>query len=180
MVSTGDLTYIKTNGNKFKFTDKSAIKQIIFGNEDDGKNGVYTPDQNGKIHIKLKDYSIATGSSLGMVSIPEYLDDNITENGIKISSSGKITVKFPIKNVKDGNGNIIPVNNNSILQIPNVNEINYGLAKIGGDAYCVKAENGMLYIKFSEGWTDVCKEKEDISFTTMKNIGRLSLGEYEE
>ena len=174
MASIGNLTYIKTNGNKFRFTDKTSIKKIIFGNSDSGIDGVYSPDQNGTIYIKLKDYSIATNSSLGMVSIPEYLSDNETENGIKLSTDGKITVKFPIKEIKDGSNKTIEVNN-SVLKIPNASEYDYGLIKIGENGYCIKADNGKLYVKFSEGWTDVKKEMEDINFEELIDLKLLSL-----
>lgn len=182
MANVGKITHVKTNiGNTFSFSDKSAIKKIIFGKQDKGTNGVYSPDSDGIVYIKLKDYSIATDESLGMVSVPRYLNDNQTENGIKLSQDGKITVNFPIKGIMDGSGNYLNINN-SILQIPNANNNNYGLVKTSSNPdYCVKVEeNGTLYIKFSEGWTDVCKETEYIDFNIMKDIGRLSLEEYIE
>ena len=56
MANVGKITHVKTNiGNTFSFSDKSAIKKIIFGKQDKGTNGVYSPDSDGIVYIKLKD-----------------------------------------------------------------------------------------------------------------------------
>ena len=65
------------------------------------------------------------------------------------------------------------------MVIRTAKENSLGLVQINtGSNYCVKADNGYLYVRFSEGYTDIGKETKNIDFKELISAGRLSEGVY--
>lgn len=177
------ITHIKTKGNEsFEFYDKGAIRGIKSSFEEESitdSNGYYIKDDNGFITIKKTTYYPATKDTLGLVSVPPYIDDDEEiDNDLKLED-GKLTFRDKIKQICLGgtsDGNI--TESNGIVIIPKMSQTKLGVAKVN-NKQSVKIDNdGNLYLKFSGGWTDIAIEETEIDFNSLINEGFFALGEY--
>lgn len=176
------VTHIKTKGDdSFEFYDKGAIRGIksSFTEESstDG-NGYYVKDDNGYITIKKITYSAATEDALGLISVPssstdkdgkEYTNDLILE-------SGKLSFKDKIKKICIGNNlNELPITYNDEVIIPKMATDSLGVAMVHSSQSIKVDDDGYLYIQFTDNWTDITNEKNEINFSQLIDEGLLSL-----
>lgn len=172
------ITCIKSaNGDQINFYDKGAIRGIKLNKT---KNEYLLPDEDGNLILDVQEYESATDKRMGLVAIPTTGPDVGIKNDL-ILEHGQLYVNFPIKQIADENGNMFKVtdNFNKTLNIRTAKENSLGLVQINtGSNYCVKSNEGYLYVEFSEGYTDIGKEKTNIDFEELINAGRLSEGVY--
>ena len=177
------ITHIKTKGNEsFEFYDKGAIRGITSSFDEDSitdSNGYYIKDDNGFITIKKTTYYPATKDTLGLVSVPPYIDDDEEiDNDLKLED-GKLTFRDKIKQICLGgtsDGNI--AESNGIVIIPKMSQTKLGVAKVNNKQSVRIDDDGNLYLKFSGGWTDIAIEETEIDFNNLINEGFFALGEY--
>ena len=170
------ITHIKTKGNEsFEFYDKGAIRGIKSSFDEESitdSNGYYIKDDNGFITIKKTTYYPATKDTLGLVSVPQYID-----NDLKLED-GKLTFRDKIKQICLGGASdgYITITDGTAT-IPKMSQTKLGVAKVN-NTQSVKIDNdGNLYLKFSGGWTDITKEETEIDFNNLINEGFLTLGD---
>lgn len=176
------ITHIKTKGNEsFEFYDKGAIRGIKSSfNEESStdSNGYYIKDDNGFITIKKTTYYPATKDTLGLVSVPPYIDDDEEiDNDLQLED-GKLTFRDKIKQICLGGASdgYITITDGTAT-IPKMSQTKLGVAKVN-NTQSVKIDNdGNLYLKFSGGWTDITKEETEIDFNNLINEGFLTLGD---
>ena len=177
------ITHIKTKGNEsFEFYDKGAIRGIKSSFDEESitdSNGYYIKDDNGFITIKKTTYYPATKDTLGLVSVPQYIDDDEEfDNDLKLED-GKLTFRDKIKQICLGgtsDGNI--TESNGIVIIPKMSQTKLGVAKVNNKQSVRIDDDGNLYLKFSGGWTDIAIEETEIDFNNLINEGFFALGEY--
>ena len=177
------ITHIKTKGNEsFEFYDKGAIRGIKSSFDEESitdSNGYYIKDDNGFITIKKTTYYPATKDTLGLVSVPPYIDDDEEiDNDLKLED-GKLTFRDKIKQICIGgtsDGNITEINGTVI--IPKMSQTKLGVAKVNNKQSIRIDDDGNLYLKFSGGWTDIAIEETEIDFNNLINEGFFALGEY--
>ena len=177
------ITHIKTKGNEsFEFYDKGAIRGIKSSFDEESitdSNGYYIKDDNGFITIKKTTYYPATKDTLGLVSVPQYIDDDEKiDNDLKLED-GKLTFRDKIKQICLGgtsDGNI--AESNGIVIIPKMSQTKLGVAKVNNKQSVRIDDDGNLYLKFSGGWTDIAIEETEIDFNNLINEGFFALGEY--
>ena len=177
------ITHIKTKGNEsFEFYDKGAIRGIkssFYEESITDSNGYYIKDDNGFITIKKTTYYPATKDTLGLVSVPQYVDDDEEiDNDLRLEN-GKLTFRDKIKQICLGgasDGNITDINGTVI--IPKMSQTKLGVAKVNNKQSVKIDDDGNLYLKFSGGWTDIAIEETEIDFNNLINEGFLALGEY--
>lgn len=177
------ITHIKTKGNEsFEFYDKGAIRGIKSSFDEESitdSNGYYIKDDNGFITIKKTTYYPATKDTLGLVSVPQYIDDDEEiDNDLQLKD-GKLTFRDKIKQICLGgtsDGNI--TDNNGTVIIPKMSQTKLGVAKVNNKQSVKIDDDGNLYLKFSGGWTDIAIEETEIDFNNLINEGFLALGEY--
>ena len=177
------ITHIKTKGNEsFEFYDKGAIRGIKSSFDEESStdgNGYYIKDDNGFITIKKTTYYPATKDTLGLVSVPPYIDDDEEiDNDLKLED-GKLTFRDKIKQICLGgtsDGNITEINGTVI--IPKMSQAKFGVAKVNNKQSVRIDDDGNLYLKFSGGWTDIAIEETEIDFNNLINEGFFALGEY--
>jgi len=172
------ITCIKSaNGDQVNFYDKGAIRGIKLNKT---KNEYLLPDEDGNLILDVQEYESATDKRMGLVAIPTMGPEIDIKNDL-ILKNGQLYVNFPIKQITDGTGKPfeIPDSINKTLVIRTAKENSLGLVQINtGSNYCVKADNGYLYVRFSEGYTDIGKETKNIDFKELISAGRLSEGVY--
>ena len=177
------ITHIKTKGNEsFEFYDKGAIRGIKSSFDEESitdSNGYYIKDDNGFITIKKTTYYPATKDTLGLVSVPTYIDDDEEiDNDLQLKD-GKLTFRDKIKQICLGGASdgYITITNDGNAIIPKMSQTKLGVAKVN-NTQSVKIDNdGNLYLKFSGGWTDITKEETEIDFNNLINEGFLTLGD---
>lgn len=177
------VTHIKTKGDdSFEFYDKGAIRGIKSSFDEESitdSNGYYIKDDNGFITIKKTTYYPATKDTLGLVSVPPYIDDDEEiDNDLKLED-GKLTFRDKIKQICLGgtsDGNI--AESNGIVIIPKMSQTKLGVAKVNNKQSVRIDDDGNLYLKFSGGWTDIAIEETEIDFNNLINEGFFALGEY--
>ena len=177
------ITHIKTKGNEsFEFYDKGAIRGIKSSFDEESitdSNGYYIKDDNGFITIKKTTYYPATKDTLGLVSVPQYIDDDEEfDNDLKLED-GKLTFREKIKQICLGgtsDGNI--TESNGTVIIPKMSQTKLGVAKVNNKQSIRIDDDGNLYLKFSGGWTDIAIEETEIDFNNLINEGFFVLGEY--
>ena len=176
------ITHIKTKGNEsFEFYDKGAIRGIksSFDKESStDENGYYIKDDNGFITIKKTTYYAATNDTLGLVSVPQYFDDDEEINNDLKLEDGKLTFRDKIKQICLGGTSESITDINGTVIIPKMSQTKLGVAKVNNKQSVKIDDDGNLYLKFSGGWTDITKEETEIDFNNLINEGFLALGEY--
>lgn len=175
------ITHIKTKGNEsFEFYDKGAIRGIksSFDKESStDSNGYYIKDDNGFITIKKTTYYPATKDTLGLVSVPQYInDDEEIDNDLKLED-GKLTFRDKIKQICLGGASDVSITDGTAI-IPKMSQTKLGVAKVNNTQSVKIDDDGNLYLKFSGGWTDIAIEETEIDFNNLINEGFLDLGEY--
>ncbi len=178
------ITHIKTKGNEtFEFYDKGAIRGIKSSFDKESitdSNGYYIKDDNGFITIKKTTYYPATKDTLGLVSVPPYIDDDEEfDNDLQLKD-GKLTFRDKIKQIcLGGTGDgYITVSKDGTVIIPKMSQTKLGVAKVNNKQSVKIDDDGNLYLKFSGGWTDIAIEETEIDFNNLINEGFLKLGEY--
>lgn len=177
------ITHIKTKGNEsFEFYDKGAIRGIKSSFDEESitdSNGYYIKDDNGFITIKKTTYYPATKDTLGLVSVPQYIDDDEEiDNDLKLEE-GKLTFRDKIKTICLGGASdgYITITDGTAT-IPKMSQTKLGVAKVNNKQSVKIDDDGNLYLKFSGGWTDIAIEETEIDFNNLINEGFLALGEY--
>lgn len=139
--------------------------------------GIYVDDvlldkKDGYVYIETIKVSKATDRTLGTVYVPT----NITEtklNDLKLENNGGLIVDIPIHKIQTPDKLLTP-NAEKTISIPKAT-VSYGLVRQETDNdYCVKLDNGALYVKFSTGITDIVLETENINFENLVAIGELN------
>ena len=176
------ITHIKTKGNEtFEFYDKGAIRGIksSFDKESStDENGYYIKDDNGFITIKKTTYYAATNDTLGLVSVPQYFDDDEEINNDLKLEDGKLTFRDKIKQIcLGGTSDGYITENNGTVIIPKMSQTKLGVAKVNNKQSVKIDDDGNLYLKFSGGWTDIAIEETEIDFNNLINEGFLTLGD---
>ena len=176
------ITHIKTKGNEtFEFYDKGAIRGIksSFDKESStDENGYYIKDDNGFITIKKTTYYAATNDTLGLVSVPQYFDDDEEINNDLKLEDGKLTFRDKIKQICLGGTSEPITDSNGTVIIPKMSQTKLGVAKVNNKQSVKIDDDGNLYLKFSGGWTDIAIEETEIDFNNLINEGFFALGEY--
>lgn len=175
------ITHIKTKGNEsFEFYDKGAIRGIKSSFDQESStdsNGYYIKDDNGFITIKKTTYYAATNDTLGLVSVPQYIDDDEEiDNDIQLKD-GKLTFRDKIKQICLGGASESITDSNGTVIIPKMSQTKLGVAKVNNKQSVKIDGDGNLYLKFSGGWTDITKEETEIDFNNLINEGFLTLGD---
>ena len=166
------ITKVKSSGNDttYNLYDTTAVRGVTLN----GIPGDKDPD--GIVSLQTNVYSKAAKTSLGLVKVPTLINEDL-ENDIALGDNGELFVKFPIKKVKIGG--FEKSINNQTLEIPKAAIDTYGAIRLSSNNdYCIKIDaNGYLYTMFSNEYTDVAKEDEEIDFENLVSSGVISLEE---
>lgn len=171
----GYITKVKSRSSdeSFDIYDLKAVKSISLNGELQGMDG------NGHVNLNFSGAAAASESMIGLVLVKKLLVDEDTQypNDIKLTpQSGALEVDIPIHKITiDGreqkpNSKMdktvdLKKSTDTDKAVSTITDTPFGVVatKSNGE-YAVKCESGYLYVQFSEGYTDIIKETDDIDF----------------
>lgn len=166
----------KVSNETFDIYDVKAVKSITLNGEKQEMDG------NGNVKLTFTGASYAGENMAGLVVVKSMLMEGDTQypnDLILNSANGSLSVDIPIHKITIDGREQKPKNKidktvdlkkstDTERAITTLTETPFGVVatKNEGD-YAVKCESGYLYVKFSEGYTDIIKETEDIDFDNL-------------
>lgn len=176
----------KSSNETFDIYDLKAVKSISLNGEPQGMDG------NGHVNLKFSGAAAASDNMMGLVLVKSLLTEGDIQypNDLKLTPQvGALVVDIPIHKITvDGREQKpkskmdktvdIKKSTDTPKAVTTLTDTPFGVVATKNEgAYAVKCENGYLYVQFSEGYTDIIKEVEDIDFDDLINNKYLVLPE---
>ena len=187
----GYITKVKSKASNetFDIYDLRAVKSITFNGTKQDMDG------NGNVNLTFSGSTKATNDREGLVLVKAQLVEGEIRypNDIKLElQSGALTVDIPIHKITIDGKEQKPRNKldktvdlkkstDTDKAVTTLTDTPFGVVATKNEgAYAVKCESGYLYVKFSEGYTDIIKETSDIDFDDLIKNKYLTLPEESE
>lgn len=187
----GYITKVKSKSSNqvFDIYDLKAVKTITLNGEKQDMDG------NGNVNLTFSGAAKATNNREGLVVVKTQLKEGelLYPNDINLDlGTGALSVDIPIHKIKiDGKEQKplskidksveIKKSTDTSRAITTLTDTPFGVVATKNDGeYAVKCESGYLYVKFSEGYTDIIQEPDDIDFESLIENKYLVLPEVDD